>query len=90
MILVKGISRRVIVVKSPDPRIFDEAIFLVKEDASNRGVTQDEILREAQNVANDYIRNNTAGRKMRRISPLTSALCGAGTTAVIWMLSQFL
>ncbi len=31
--MVKGISRRVIVVRSPDPRFFEQAIFLMKEDA---------------------------------------------------------
>lgn len=88
--MVKGISRRVIVVKSPDPNIFEEAIFLVKEDVSNRGVTQAEILKEAQSVASDYVRNNTDARKPVKISPIASALAGAGTTAVIWFLSHLL
>ena len=30
--VVKGTARRVIVVRSPDPNVFEEAIFLVKED----------------------------------------------------------
>ncbi len=84
--MVKGISRRVIVVKSPDPHIFEEAIFLVKEDASNRGVTQDEILKEAQSVANNYIRNNTDKRKPVRLSPVAAGFVGSGVTAVIWLL----
>ena len=38
--MVKGITRQVILVKSPDPRLFEEAIFIVKEEALNReGVT---------------------------------------------------
>lgn len=88
--MVKGISRRVIVVKSPDPRIFDEAIFLVKEDASNRGVTQDEILKEAQSVASDYVRSNSDTRRVPKISPLTAAFAGAGSTAALWLLSHLL
>ena len=28
--MVKGISRRVIVVDSPDPRVFDQAIFILR------------------------------------------------------------
>ena len=40
--MVKGISRRVILVKSPDPRLFEEAIFIVREDALNRGVDADQ------------------------------------------------
>ena len=31
--MIKGINRQVIVVKSPDPRLFEEAIFLLREDA---------------------------------------------------------
>ena len=35
--MVKGITRQVILVKSPDPRLFEEAIFIVKEEALARG-----------------------------------------------------
>ena len=31
--MVKGISRQVIVVQSPEPKIFEQAIFILKEDA---------------------------------------------------------
>ena len=34
--MVKGISKQVIVVKSPDPRFFEQAIFIVREDALGR------------------------------------------------------
>ena len=34
--MVKGITRQVILVKSPDPRLFEEAIFIVKEEALAR------------------------------------------------------
>ena len=38
--MVKGTSRRVIVVDSPDPKLFEQAIFIVKNDAMTReGVT---------------------------------------------------
>ena len=30
--VVKGVAKRVIVVKSPDPKVFEEAIFIVRED----------------------------------------------------------
>ena len=41
--LVKGVSRQVIVVKAPDPRFFEQAIFILKEDAFGRGVTADDV-----------------------------------------------
>lgn len=53
--MVKGISRRVVVVESPDPRIFEQAIFIVRNDAlSSGGVSSQEIVDEARRVAKSY------------------------------------
>ena len=50
--MVKGITRQVILVKSPDPRLFEEAIFIVKEEALAReGVSADRVLKEARQAA---------------------------------------
>ena len=58
--MVKGVSRRVIVVKSPDPRLFEEAIFIVKEEAfCGRGVSAEQVLQEARSVAKGYVKRNT-------------------------------
>ena len=54
--MVKGITRRVVVIKSPDQNIFDEAVFIVREDALHRGVTNSEILRDAQDAAEGALR----------------------------------
>ena len=37
--MVKGINKRVIVVKAPDPRLFEQAIFIMREDAFAEGVS---------------------------------------------------
>ena len=50
--MVKGISRRVVVVRPPDPSVFEEAIFVVRE---NRNAPRD-VLREACAVAETYLR----------------------------------
>ena len=43
--VVKGISKRVIVVKSPDPKIFEQAIFIIREDfAGQSGVSEKDVL----------------------------------------------
>ena len=78
--MVKGITRRVIVVKSPDPRYFEEAIFIVKEEVSLQGVDADTVLREAQSVASGYIRREAI---LGRISPLGYLAVGAGLTAAV-------
>lgn len=52
--MVKGISRRVVVVDSPDQRFFEQAIFIVRNDAGRRGVTARELVEEARRVARNY------------------------------------
>ena len=50
--MVKGTSRRVIVVDSPDPKLFEQAIFIVKNYAfTQEGVTSQQILGEACRIA---------------------------------------
>ena len=49
--MVKGISRRVVVVDSPDQRFFEQAIFIVRNDAAGEGVTARELVEEARRVA---------------------------------------
>ena len=61
--MVKGITRQVILVKSPDPRLFEEAIFIVKEEALAReGVTAEQVLKEARRAADGEHRQLCAGQ----------------------------
>lgn len=85
--MVKGITRRVVMVKSPDPKIFDEAIFLVREDAKSGGVTTEEIMREARDAAENYIRENEGAKLPFRLPPYVYALLGAGGTGLAWLLT---
>ena len=54
--MVKGLSRRVIVVDSPDPHIFEQAIFIVRNDAAvgSGGVTSQQVVDQAIRIAKDY------------------------------------
>ena len=59
--MVKGVARRVIVVKSPDPRLFEQAIFIVKEEALAReGVSADRVLKEARQAAEQLLAQDPA------------------------------
>ena len=59
--MVKGITRQVILVKSPDPKLFEEAIFIVKEEALAReGVDAEHILKEARQAADGYLKQGRA------------------------------
>ena len=85
--MVKGISRRVIVIKSPDRRLFDEAIFIVREDAlQGPGVTGDEIIKEAQKVADSFVRTNLQRGFPKIPAPVYAAL-GAVGAAGVWLLA---
>lgn len=88
--MVKGISRRVIVVRAPDPRFFEQAVFFLREDALHRdGVTADQVLSEAERVAAGYIRRSrdAPGDKKRRL-PLSARWCalGAAAASLVWAL----
>ena len=89
--VVKGLSRKVIIVKSPDPKIFEQAIFIVRDDyLSTQGVGQKELLRQARAAANGYV-NSTGGwhRFSRRTWPWLLA-AGAGLAALVWLWLRFL
>ncbi len=60
--MVKGISRRVVVVKAPIGSIFDEAIFIMRDDLST-DVDSEELLREACSAADEYVKKNCGKRK---------------------------
>ena len=87
--MVQGVTRRVIVIKSPDPRLFEEAIFIVSGE-SGPGVTQDELLEQAQQVASSYIRQNLGRRRHRRLPPLVFLLLGALAVGAAWAATLFL
>ena len=83
--MVKGVARRVIVVKSPDPKLFEQAIFLVKEGAAEDGIPEGQVLCEARKAADRYLRQNRGpGRKLRKLSGLLWAALGAGGASALW------
>ena len=92
MYMVKGINRQVIVVKSPDPKLFDQAIFLLREDAfSSSGTTPEQVIRQAQQAADGYLRKNTVvGRAAARVSPPIWGVLGAVLASAGWVVGLFL
>ena len=72
--MVKGISRRVVVVKSPDKRIFEEAIFILREDAlASSGVSAEDIVKEACRAASGYLRTSRSKKRFVKPAMLTAA-----------------
>jgi hypothetical protein len=82
MYMVKGISRQVILVQSPDPQLFEQAIFILTEEAVVQGVTDEQLLKEAKKLMHmpavrDSLRFLTKG-------PVW-ALLGAALTGAVWI-----
>lgn len=81
--MVKGISRQVIVVQAPDPKLFEQAIFILKEDA--KSITDEMLLKEADKV----IRSTSGDRKKRKLwlyGPVW-ACGGAFLTGFAWLIT---
>lgn len=91
MYMVKGINRQVIVVKSPDPKLFDQAIFLLREDAfSSSAATPEQVIRQARQAADGYLRKNTVvGRAAARLSPAACGVAGALMASAVWVVVLF-
>lgn len=81
--MVKGISRQVIVVHSPDPKLFEQAIFILKEDAARNGVTEEALLKEAEQAIRirERIPKN---RKLSYYGAFWTAV-GAMVTGLLWL-----
>ena len=82
--MVKGISRQVIVVPSPDKKLFDQAIFILKDDAVSEGISDDILLRQARQAL-----RGGAGEKKKNsaLSGALWALGGALLTGAAWALT---
>jgi len=91
--MVKGVSRRVIVVDSPDPKLFEQAIFIVRNEAfAQEGVTSDQVVSEACRVAKGYT-SAVAGHRGPRWGDLPGwiyAVMGGGAIGVLWLLASVL
>ena len=86
--MVKGVTRQVILVKSPDPRLFEQAIFIVKEEALNRrGVSQEQVIQQAQAAANDYLKRSRAwSDREHGLTGWLWAVLGAASASLVWLL----
>ena len=87
--MVKGISRQVIVVHAPDPKLFEQASFILKDDAVGEGITDEALLREARSA----IRGSEDRPGKKRHFYLYGAVWASGgalITGLIWLLTVLL
>ena len=81
--MVKGVTRQVVVVRGTDPRLFEQAIFILRQDAP--AVTDEQLLKEAKHA----LRAQYPGRKRRGFYGPVWACGGALLTGIAWIISIF-
>ena len=79
--MVKGISRQVILVHSPETQLFEQAIFILKDNPDK--ITDEMLLEEAKRLI------NISHKKKWAYGPLWAS-AGAALTGIIWLISIFL
>ena len=80
--MVKGISRQVIVVNAPETKIFEQAIFILRDGSP--AITDDKLLKEAERLLHNA--THTRRKEKRYLGPLW-AFGGASLMAVAWILT---
>lgn len=82
--MVKGISRQVIVVDAPEPKLFDQAIFILKDDMGE-GITDEALLKEAQKAIHGS--DKSARKRHIWLYGAFWAAAGALMTGVAWLMT---
>ena len=89
--MVKGIAKRVVVVKLDDLHLFEQAILLMRDGCDEGGVTEAQILQEANDIAVQYQHEQGAVPKevfrpwLTWSLRLICAFGGAGLTGLMWL-----
>lgn len=86
--MVKGISRQVIVVQGAEPKLFEQAIFILKDEAVGEGITDEALLKEAEDAIRGYDRS--ARKRHFYLYGAVWASGGALLTGLVWLLSSLL
>lgn len=87
--VVKGTNRRVVVVRSPDERIFEQAIFIIRDDYLKKepdGAKR--LLEEARRAASAYAVRARGTYRRRTFRPIY-ALGGAAAVLIAWLAVRF-
>ena len=85
--MVKGISKQVIVVHSPDEKLFEQAIFILNEKAMGRdGITDEALLKEARKLMG----GKCTARKHSSTYKAVWGLVGALLMGTAWLITVLL
>ncbi len=86
--MVKGISRQVILVQGAEPKLFEQAIFILKDEAVREGITDEALLKEAQQAIQGT--GHPIGKGWFSLHGALWAAGGAMVTGLVWILTVLL
>lgn len=87
--MVKGTSRQVILVQGPEEKLFEQAIFILKDEAVGQGITDEELLKEAKAALHGAEQPGGKGRRLYLFGAVWAA-GGALATGLAWLLTALL
>lgn len=80
--MVKGVSKKIVLVSSPDKKLFEQAIFIVSDTIND----EKDVLDKAMKVAEGYLKKQkNINYKLRYF---VSAMVGFFSMGIIWFLSS--
>ena len=81
--MVKGTSRQVIVVNGSEEKLFDQAIFILRDNAVGAGVSDEALLREAKGCLDAPV-----GKRHKWL--YNGPIWGAAGAGLAWLLTMLL
>lgn len=91
--MVKGTAKQAVIVQPPEPKEFEQAIFILSPSPENTLLSSPgEMLNLADSLAAKYCVGTVAqpAQRKRRFSPLTAFSLGCLLTSLVWYLSSIL
>ena len=88
--MVKGLSKRVVTVRFPESNVFEQAIFMVRDDIP-KAAAQIDIVAEACRIAGKYAKQPPGKTSRRRLwRPAAFIAVGAMLTGIAWVICSML
>ena len=84
--MVKGLARRVIVVKPEQNKIFEQAIFILKDNVGV--VDENELVKQACQCAQKYVKQHGKGKITIPAPAFVAA--GAAVTGMAWLATRLI
>ena len=83
--MVKGTSRQVIVVQGAEQKLFEQAIFILRDNALGTGISEEALLKEAREAIRGYDKETKKRQLYLQGAAWTSV--GALVTGLVWLLT---